>query len=35
MLKKGFAWHYVAYDQRSELAKVRTYLYPIHVTPQC
>ncbi|XP_062157466.1 staphylococcal-like nuclease CAN1 isoform X2 [Alnus glutinosa] len=21
MLKKGFAWHYVAYDQRSELAK--------------
>jgi hypothetical protein len=22
MLKKGFAWHYTAYDQRPELAKV-------------
>jgi hypothetical protein len=22
MLKKGFAWHYTAYDQRPDLAKV-------------
>jgi hypothetical protein len=26
MLKKGFAWHYTAYDQRPELAKVRLAL---------
>lgn len=26
MLKKGFAWHYTAYDQRPELAKVRAAL---------
>lgn len=23
MLKKGLAWHYVAYDKRTELAKAR------------
>ena len=27
MLKKGFAWHYTAYDQRPELAKV-SKLFP-------
>lgn len=27
MLKKGFAWHYSAYDQRPELAKVSTMLF--------
>lgn len=26
MLKKGFAWHYTAYDQRSELARVSNML---------
>ena len=26
MLKKGFAWHYTAYDKRAELAKVRYIL---------
>ena len=25
MLKKGFAWHYTAYDQRPELATVRNF----------
>lgn len=31
MLKKGLAWHYVAYDQRSELAKVSFvfFVYPL------
>jgi hypothetical protein len=37
MLKKGFAWHYTAYDQRPELAKVSSarltpYRYVNHLT---
>lgn len=27
MLKKGFAWHYAAYDKRSELAKVSFIIF--------
>lgn len=27
MLKKGLAWHYVAYDKRIVLAKVKVLLY--------
>ena len=26
MLKKGLAWHYIAYDQRPELARVSNAL---------
>jgi hypothetical protein len=32
MLKKGFAWHYAAYDKRAELAKVKQYYESI--TPE-
>jgi hypothetical protein len=30
MLKKGFAWHYAAYDKRAELAKVNRYYKSIY-----
>lgn len=31
MLKKGAAWHYTAYDKRSELATVRNCLCAVAV----